>query len=673
MAAFGFSINTLSLLGLVLAVGLVVDDAIVVVENVQRRIQEGATNLVETTEAAMAEVRGPIIATTLALLAVFVPVAFIPGLVGKLYNQFALTIAIAVALSGINSMTMSPALCALLLRPTKETDKNILFRTFDLVFGKITEGYVQGVHVLARHWFAVLVVFVALTAAAVYLIREIPKGFVPEEDQGYVVVGAFTPRGATIDTTVNVISQITEILLDTPGVADVEAVAGYNFIDGITQTNAGATWVILDPWDARTAPHLHVDAIIQTLRERLSVIPGANIIVLNAPAIPGLAISAGLQIEIQDRNARGTRDLALVAENYIAEAGARPELERVFTTFSDDFPMRRLEIDRTKAKTLGVSLTDLFDTLQINVGALYVNDLNKFGRTYRVFVQGDQDARVTDEAIGKLKVRNSNGDMIDLDVLVKVKPETGAYNVTHYNLYGSVSASGIPAPGYSVGQAVKAMEEVAETTLSEGFGYEWTGIVFQQIKAGKLAPVIFALSIVFVFLVLAAQYESWSLPFMVLLAVPLGILGAVGALMVRGLHLDVFGQIGLVMLIGLTAKNAILIVAFAKEHREQGASIIEAATTAARLRLRPILMTAFAFIFGVLPLVIATGAGANSRHSMGTTVMGGMLVSTVLIIMVPIFYIVIERLRERLSTRAKREARGTPPTSAQGSMGAGDD
>lgn len=648
MAALGFSINILSLLGLVLAVGLVVDDAIVVVENVQRRVQEGAEDLQQATRDAMLEVRGPIIATTLALLAVFVPVAFIPGLVGHLYNQFALTIAIAVALSGINSMTMSPALCALLLRPTREDGKNAFFRTFDALFHKTTEAYVKGVEVLARYWFLVLVVFIGSCILTVVLIQKVPKGFVPQEDQGYVIVGAFAPRGATIARTEAIMAQATDIMLATPGVSTVEAVAGYNLLDGINQVEAGAAWVILKPWKDRDANELQASAIIETLRERLEVIPGARFIVLNAPPIPGLALAAGLNIEIQDRDAHGTRHLALAADNYLEQLNARPELARAFTTFSDDTPMRYLDIDRTKAKTLGVSLTDLFNTLQINLGSLYVNDINKFGRTYRVYVQADKDARASEEDLRNLRVRNRSGDMIDLSVLVKIKPQSGPDNVTHYNLYGSVSINGIPSPGFSSGQAIRAMEEVAATTLPEGYAHEWTGIVFQQIKAGDLAPIIFALSVVFVFLVLAAQYESWSLPFMILMAVPLGILGAVGALQLRGLNLDVYGQIGLVMLIGLTAKNAILIVAFAKEHREQGAGILEAATIAARLRLRPILMTAFAFIFGVLPLVLASGAGANSRHSMGTTVMGGMLVSTVLIIMVPIFYFMIESLRERV-------------------------
>ncbi len=647
MAAFGFSINILSLLGLVLAVGLVVDDAIVVVENVQRRIQAGATDIKQATKDAMAEVRGPIIATTLALLAVFVPVAFIPGLVGKLYNQFALTIAIAVGLSGINSMTMSPALCALLLRPTRESGKNAFFRGFDWVFDRTTEAYLRGVHMLARFWYLVLIVFVGICMLVVLLIQEVPKGFVPAEDQGYVIVGAFAPHGATIARTEAVMARATDIMLDTPGVATVLVVAGYNFLDAINQVESGTAWVILKPWDERTSAELQVDAIIATLRKQLEAIPGAKILVLNAPPIPGLAIAAGLNIQIQDRGAHGTRDLALAARNYIQRLNARPELTRAFTTFSDDTPMRYLDIDRTKAKTLGVSLTDVFDTLQINLGSLYVNDFNKFGRTYRVYVQADGGARSSVADIGDLQVQNNQGKMIDLSVFVRVKPQVGAYNVTHYNLYGSVSVNGIPSPEYSSGQAVQAMEEVAKTTLPEGFAYEWTGTVFQQIKAGDVAPIIFALSVVFVFLVLAAQFESWSLPFMVLMAVPLGILGAVAALLLRGLNLDVYGQIGLVMLIGLTAKNAILIVAFAKEHRDRGASILEAATTAARLRLRPILMTAFAFIFGVLPLVFASGAGANSRHSMGTTVMGGMLVSTVLIIMVPIFYYMIESLRER--------------------------
>ncbi len=369
MAVLGFSINTLSLLGLVLAVGLVVDDAIVVVENVQRRIQEGARDLTQTTKEAMAEVRGPIIATTLALMAVFVPVAFIPGLVGKLYNQFALTIAISVGLSGINSMTLTPALCALLLRPVKE-GRNAFFRGFDKLFHKITSGYERGVKQLARIWYVVMIVFLGLCLIAGALIYHVPKGFVPNEDQGYLIVGVFAPRGATIDRTEAVMAQVTEILLKTPGVANVLAVSGYNLLDAINQPNAGAVWTVLKPWDERTTAGLQVEAMIKSLQAQLATIREAHVFVLNAPPIPGLATTAGLQAEIQDRDARGTTDLALVVSNFIELASARPELQRVFTTFSAEFPMRRLEIDRTKAKALGVSLTDIFNTLQINLGSL---------------------------------------------------------------------------------------------------------------------------------------------------------------------------------------------------------------------------------------------------------------------------------------------------------------
>ncbi|MEA3273942.1 MAG: efflux RND transporter permease subunit, partial [Pseudomonadota bacterium] len=650
MAALGFSINTLSLLGLVLAVGLVVDDAIVVVENVQRRIQEGGTDLKEITKAAMREVRGPILATTLALMAVFIPVAFIPGLTGKLYNQFALTIAIAVGLSGINSLTLSPALCAVFLRPTPPT-RNPLFRAFNSLYEAAARGYQSSVKHLARVWYLVVIAYIALTLLAVQLIGSVPKGFVPEEDQGYLIVAVQAPRAATIERTEAIVKQMTDILLDTEGVSDVEGVSGYNLFDGINQPDAGAAWVILEPWDKRTKPELQIDALIKTVQARLDGIPGARIIVVNAPPIPGLAATSGLQLEIQDREARGTDDLAKAAEHYQARLAERPEIAKAFTTFSNDFPMRYLDIDRLKAKSLGVSLTDIFDTLQINLGSLYVNDFNKFGRVYRVYLQAEQPYRSVEQDISRFKVPNAQGEMIDLSTFVTIQPRMGAFNTTHYNLYGSVTMNGVPAPGSSSGEAVKAMEEVAREQLPEGYGFEWTGIVYQQVKAGHLAPLIFSLSVLFVFLVLAAQYESWTMPFIVLLAVPLGLLGAVAALMVRELPLDIYGQIGLIMLIGLTAKNAILIVEFAKDRREQGESVLEAAMTAARIRLRPILMTAFAFILGVLPLVLATGAGANSRHSMGTTVFGGMLISTMLIVMVPIFYVMVETAREKLTRR----------------------
>jgi HAE1 family hydrophobic/amphiphilic exporter-1 len=645
MAIFGFSINTLSLLALVVAVALVVDDAIVVVENVNRRLDEGGRNLKEVTRQAMAEVRGPIIATTLVLMAVFVPVAFIPGLTGQLYNQFALTIAIAVGLSGLNSLSLSPALCATLLRP-RSAPTNVLSRAFNRGFQKLADGYARSVETCARVWYLPLAIFAGLCLLAAYLFVSVPKGFVPDEDQGYFITIVQLPDAATIERTEAVMAQVNDAVISTPGVWAALEVSGYNVVDGIQQPNAAIAWVILEPWGQRTTPETQVSAIMAAVQSKYDQIPGATIVAANAPPIMGLSTTGGFNFELQDLNAAGVEALAAAAEHLIEQAKQRPELTGVYTTFNPHVPQRFLEIDRVKAKTRGVSISDIFNTLQINLGSLYVNQFNKFGRVYRVYLQAEQDARAEAADVGRLQVRNNDGQMIYLNAFVTVRPAVGPYNIQHYDMYGSAAINGSAAPGYSSGQAVQAMEELAASALPDGFGYQWTDLVYQQEQAGNLAPLIFALSLVVVFLVLAALYESWTMPVVILLAIPLGLLGAIAGLMLRGLDLDVYGQIGLVMLIGLVAKNSILIVEFARGRRRQGESVLEAAMTAARIRLRPILMTALAFVIGLLPLAFDTGAGANARRSLGTVVVGGLALATVLIIFVPIFYYVVERLRE---------------------------
>jgi hydrophobe/amphiphile efflux-1 (HAE1) family protein len=667
MKIFGFSINSLSMLGMVLAVALVVDDAIVVVENVMRKLEDGGRDLKEVTAEAIQEVRGPIIATTLVLMAVFVPVAFIPGMTGLLYNQFALTIAMAVGLSGINSLTLSPALCAVFLR--KGSGKtNAFFRAFNNGFNKLANGYAASVKVMARMWYLVLAAFVGLCLLTAHWFGTIPTGFVPEEDQGYFLVLVGLPDAATIERTKSVISRVSEVALKTPGVADVLEVAGYNLIDQIKQPFAGFEFVVLKPWDERKTPETRLENIMAAMRAQTSQIPQALVLIANAPPIPGLGATGGFKFEIQDLNDQGIEALAEAVENFIGEARKRPELTNVYTTFSPAVPQRYLDVDRAKAKTLKVALPDIFDTLQINLGSLYVNEFNKYGRVYRVYLQAEADARSKEADITRLKVRNAEGDMIDLGVFIKTHPMTGPYNIPHYNVYKAIGVNGSNAPGYSSGQAIQTMEALAEKVLPEGFGTEWTDVTYQQLKTGNLAPLIFGLSLVFVFLVLAAQYESWSMPIMVLLGVPLGLLGAVGVLLLRSLDLDTYGQIGLVMLIGLTAKNGILIVEFAAEQRKQGAGVLEAAMTAARIRLRPILMTALAFIIGLIPLVIASGAGANARRSLGTTVVGGLTAATALIIFVPIFYYAIERLRER---KSPQEGTKSAPDSGRPASDAG--
>jgi HAE1 family hydrophobic/amphiphilic exporter-1 len=629
----------------------VVDDAIVVVENVNRRLDEGGTDLKEVTKLAMADVRGPIVATTLVLIAVFVPVAFIPGLTGQLYNQFALTIAIAVGLSGFNSLTLSPAMCGALLRPRSGGRKNVAFRAFDSGFEKLTAGYVASVRICARVWYLMLLAFAALCALAAYLFLTIPQGFVPDEDQGYLMTIVELPDASTIARTEAVLARINDMALNVPGVWATREGAGYSIVDAIQQPNAGIAFLILEPWDQRTTPETSATGIMATLQKEFDQIAGATVIAANAPPIMGLSATGGFNFELQDLNNAGMEALAEATRNLVEQANARPELSSVYTTFNPDVPQRFVDIDRVKAMTRGVSVNDIFDTLQINLGSLYVNEFNKFGRVYRVYVQAEQDARADAADVGRLQVRNKDGQMIYLNAFLTVRPTVGPYSVQHYDMYRSAAINGSPAPGYSSGQAIAAMEELAATVLPAGFGYQWTDVVYQQKKAGNLAPMIFGLSLLVVFLVLAALYESWVMPVIILLAIPLGLLGAVGALVLRGLDLDVYGQIGLVMLIGLVAKNSILIVEFARDERRRGAGVLEAAMTAARIRLRPILMTALAFVVGLLPLVLASGAGANARRSLGTVVVGGLFLATVLIIMVPIFYYVIERLRERREDR----------------------
>jgi hydrophobe/amphiphile efflux-1 (HAE1) family protein len=653
ISAFGFSINTLTLFGLVLAIGIVVDDAIVVVENTQRHLDEGNPDPRDAARQAMAEVTGPVIATALVLMAVFIPIAFLPGITGQLYRQFALTIAVSVALSALNAMTLTPALSALLLRPAGAARQRWLARVWNASFERLTAGYDWTVRRLVRRAALGIVVLLVLSGAAYWLLRVVPTGFAPTEDQGYLLVNVQLPDAASLERTDAVVRQIEQTLLETEGVETVVAIGGRSFISGVNGPNVASLFPRLAPWSERKRPELQAAAILARLRARLGGIQEAVVVVFPPPPIRGISSGGGFQFELQSVGGGSLQDLDAVARQIMDAARQRPELAATYTAFRPGVPQLDAQVDRTKARALGVPISDVFTSLQIFLGSLYVNDFNAFGRVYRVQLQAEPSYRATPSDVARLYVRSQSGQngqsghMVPLSTLVTVRPVTGPDTITHYNLYRSAEILGDTAPGASSGQAIAVMGEMARRFLPAGMAYEWTGLAFQEIEAGSWAAFVFALSALFVFLVLAAQYESWLVPLAVILAVPLGVLGALGALALRGLANDVYAQIGLALLIGLAAKNAILIVEFAKVRRERGLDIREAAQEAARIRFRPILMTSFAFILGSLPLVVATGAGAASRHSIGTTVVGGMLAITVLgVLLVPAFYVAVERLAE---------------------------
>jgi len=644
MEALGFSLNMLSLLGMVLAIGLVVDDAIVVVENVERQLEAGLPPLAAA-KKAMLEVTGPIIATTAVLMAVFVPVAFIPGVAGRLYNQFALTVAISVGISAFNSLTLSPALSAAFLRHRPKTSF-ILFRWFNAGFEWLSHAY--AVRQFIRWSWALIGVFVLLVGGAYALSRTIPTTFLPVEDQGYFFVIVQLPDGASLERTDAVAKKVRDVLQATPGVEIAGFISGLNFLTNAAQSNSAIEFAVLKPWSER-GPDENASKLVAQVRPKLLAIPEAFALSFDPPSVNGLGTTGGFELEVEDLAGQGSAALNDATQALIAAARKQPELnpQSLFTSFSASTPQLNYDLDRTKAKLLGLSLPDVFNTLQIYLGSLYVNDFNLFNHTFRVTLQADKESRASASDLNKLYVRNASGGMTPLSTLGTLKPIVGPETVPHYNNYGSALINGAPAPGYSSSQAVAAMQRAAAEALPRDFGYEWTGVTFQELSAGSIGTVVLGLAIVFVFMILAAQYESWSMPFMVLSSAPLALVGALGALWVRQMPIDVYSQIGFVMLIGLAAKNAILIVEFAKRRRQEGLGVVEAAMEAGRLRLRPILMTAFAFILGVLPLMFATGAGAASRQSLGTTVFGGMVAATTLtLIFVPVFYALIEGMRE---------------------------
>jgi HAE1 family hydrophobic/amphiphilic exporter-1 len=649
MAAFGFSINTLTMCGLVLAIGLVVDDAIIVVENIEKFLERGLGPL-EATRAAMAEITAPIVTIGLVLAAVFVPVAFIPGLTGRLYNQFAMTIVFSFLFSAFNSLTFTPAISRLLLRPKHGETNFPPFRWFNRGLKWVENSYDSFLDFGARHWWAIVLPSLALLALTGWLIVERPKAFIPTEDQGYLIVAVQTPDGTTREPTSRVARRVGEIAGQLHGVRDVLILDGYNAVNQINQTNTATAFVILEEWHHRTAPELRAVSLAAQLQEKLSSeILEARAAVLQPPPIQGLSSTGGFDFMIEDREGKGVEALSSVTDQFLEEARKRPELAGIFTTFSAKVPQLRFDIDRVKARRLGVPVSDVFSVLQTNLGAYYINDFNLFGKTWKVMVQAESIDRHRPEDIARLYVLNRNGERVPLGALGQVRYALGPIDVPHYNMYNAARITGQPAAGYSSGQAIAAMQEVAAEVLPEGFGYEWTGTTFQEQKTGNMATYIFALSIVTVFLFMAALYESWIRPLVIILTVPLATFGAMVGLWLYDMPLDVFGQIGLVMLIGLETKNAILIVEFGVELMEKhGMGIIESAKEASRQRLRPILMTSFAFVFGVLPMARATGAGAYSRNSLGVVIAFGIAVSTILgRFVIPIYYVLGERLRAR--------------------------
>ncbi|GAB1541167.1 efflux RND transporter permease subunit [Scytonema sp. NUACC21] len=658
--AFGFSINSLTLFGLTLATGMVVDDAIVVVEDISRRIQENGMEPREAASVAMQELFGAVIATSLVLMAVFVPVAFFPGTTGALYKQFALTIAFSIAISTFLALTITPSLAGLWLRQQQRTGGWLgwIFDRINAFLNWLRRGYQRVLNHIVRIKYIILALFVASLGLTAWLFLSVPTAFLPEEDQGYFITLIQGPPGVSLNYTSDVMRKVEKEILQFPEVRGTFAVGGFGF-SGNT-ANSGVVFTSLKPWDERTEQGQSAQAIIDKLSKSFSAIPEARILPNNPPAIPGLGSTGGFQFQLQDQGNVGLESLIQAANQFIGQANQRPGLQGVYTTFTANTPQVLVEVDRNRAKALQVPIADIFGTLQTLLGSQYVNDFTLEERSYRVYVQAEAQFRSNPNDIRQLYVRSEQDKMIPLGTLVKITPTTGAQTINRYNLFRSIEITGSAAPGSSSGEAIQTMEQLAAETLPPNLGYEWSGISAEELQSGGQAPIIFALGIVFVFLVLAAQYENYVDPLIILLAVPLAIFGALSAQSLRGLSNDVYCQIGLVMLIGLASKNAILIVEFANQLRERGYSITKAAVEASQERLRPILMTAISTLLGIAPLLFATGAGAGSRQSLGTTVFGGMLVATFLsLFVVPVLYIIIERLSDRFLKKDGDSSKGS--------------
>jgi len=647
----GFNINTISLFALILAIGIVVDDAIVVVENVKRHMQEGLPAK-EATSKAMKEVIGPVIATTLVLLAVFVPVAFMPGITGKLYTEFAVTIAVAVCFSSLNALTLSPALCGLLLKPSGESKG--FFRKFDQFINWTRKGYVKKVSFLNRNLMLSMGLMAAMGGGVYYMFSTTPTGFLPYEDNGAFFINVQLPDGASLNRTEEVIKQIDAILEEQKGVENRIAIKGFSILGGAAP-NAALAIPVLSHWDERTDKELAWYKILRELNAKLAAIPGANIMAFPTPPIPGLGNAAGLEANLLDLNNRSPQELAQTVNALIIAANQREEFSRVYSTYSANVPQLELEVDRDKALALGVSMSELFSTLQAQLGTQYVNDFNIYGRNYRVMLQAEMEYRDSIEDIGHLNVRSTQGAMVPISALVDIRPVLGPQSITRYNQNRSAAVTAMLGGNVSTGEGIALLEQIAEETLPEGYVLEWTGTTQQEQESGGFVIIIMSLAVLFAYLFLVAQYESWTIPLAVMLSVTVALLGAIIPLwLIPGLTNNLYAQIGIVMLIGLASKSAILIVEFAKQLREEGHSIIEAASEAANLRYRAVLMTAFSFILGVLPLVTASGAGAMSRISIGFVVLGGMLLATVVgIFFIPSLFVAMQTLREKVKGKSE--------------------